>query len=102
MIRNLITSSTALIDASPGLDAFIHIPSKRPVSGLTRGVPDSVGTATMPANGTLELQLRSDEHGTFAEALLVIPRSDPRYPGMREHLGAIEPGRSCAIRPFPG
>jgi hypothetical protein len=90
----------ALIDSSVGLGEFLVIPSKLPVSGV-RSAPESVGMATMGLDGTLELHLRSDENGSIAEALLVIPRNDPRYPSMLKHLGPLEPGGSCSIRPFP-
>ena len=91
----------AIIDGSAGPDGFIRIAPRAPAAGGAGSAAQSVGVATMLADGTLELQLRSDEGGAIAEALLVVPRGDPRYASMLAHLGPLEPGASCAIRPFP-
>jgi hypothetical protein len=64
--------------------------------------PESVGVATMDDDGTLRLQLRSEQaDGTIAESLLIVAKSDERYAGMLAHLGGLEPGGSRAIPPFP-
>ncbi len=61
-----------------------------------------IGTATLQADGTLELALRAvAPDGTFGEALLRVPPTDDRYEGMIEHLGGIKPGESKPVPPFP-
>lgn len=61
---------------------------------------DSVGVATMQADGTLYLQLRSEEPQGIAEALQVVKPDDPQYAYYVRHLGNIRPGESKAIPPF--
>jgi hypothetical protein len=64
--------------------------------------PADVGTATMDADRTLRLQLRSVQaDGTIAEALLVVPPTDGRHASYLRHLGGLAPGESKAIPPFP-
>lgn len=65
-----------------------------------RDAPD-VGTATMLADGTLHMQLRSETPDGIAEALMIVKPDDQRYAGFVEHLGGIKPGESRSIPPFP-
>jgi hypothetical protein len=68
----------------------------------TRPKADNVGSAYMQPDGTLEMSLRTEtDDGTIGEALLVIPRADPRYKDMVAHLGGIRPGEGRTIPPFP-
>lgn len=65
-------------------------------------MPESVGTATMLADGTLQLQLRTvTADGMIGEALLIIRPGDERYATTLAHLGALTPGHACSIKPFP-
>lgn len=67
-----------------------------------RPQPENVGSAYMQPDGTLEMSLRTEtEDGTIGEALLVIPKGDPRYADMVKHLGGIGPGEGRTIPPFP-
>jgi len=67
-----------------------------------RSQPENVGSAYMQPDGTLEMSLRTETNdGTIGEAFLVIPKGDPRYPGMVAHLGGIKPGEGRTIPPFP-
>jgi hypothetical protein len=61
----------------------------------------SVGVATMKADGTLSLQLRSWDHGMVAEALQVVKPDDAEYQNILEHLGGLKPGESKPIPEFP-
>lgn len=62
---------------------------------------DSVGVASMQADGTLLLRLRSEEPQGIAEALQIVKPEDPQYSFYVEHLGNIRPGESKSIPPFP-
>jgi hypothetical protein len=90
-----------LISNGAGLDEFRPVPDRAGPPARPVSASDSVGVATMQDDGTLELRLRSEDHGAIAEAMLVIPRGDARYASMLAHLGPLAPGGSCAIKPFP-
>jgi len=78
-------------------------PATHAVPGTeSSAAPAQVGVATMLDGGALQLQLRSEEpDGTIAEALLTVFPQEARYASMLAHLGALKPGQSCPIRPFP-
>lgn len=64
--------------------------------------PASVGVATMDADGTLRLMLRTETaSGMVGEMTLVARPDDPRYAGYLAHLGGIAPGQARPIPPFP-
>ena len=62
---------------------------------------ESIGTATMEADGTLVLQLRATTGSTMGDALLRYAPSDPQYKAILDHVGPIKPGESKAVAPFP-
>ena len=61
---------------------------------------ESVGTATMSDDGTIVLQLRTSGPA-IGEARLVYRRGDPQYQEVLRHLGAILPGETKPVAPFP-
>ena len=64
--------------------------------------PQTIGAATMAADGTLELMLRfSDGHGAIGESFLRVPPGDKDYEMWLKHLGGMKPGESKFILPFP-
>jgi hypothetical protein len=63
---------------------------------------DSVGRATMAADGTITLQLRSLWPNPIAEGQLVYAPDDPQYEEIKHHLGGINPGESKPVPPFCG
>jgi hypothetical protein len=63
--------------------------------------PANVGVATMAADGTITLMLRSEDHGRIAEAVLVKRPGDADYEQVKAHLGGLKPGESKAIPPWP-
>jgi hypothetical protein len=63
---------------------------------------DSVGRATMSADGTIMLALRSLWPDPIAESQLVYPPDDPQYEEIKHHLGGIKPGESKPVPPWCG
>jgi hypothetical protein len=63
---------------------------------------DSVGRATMSADGTITLALRSLWPDPIAESQLVYPPDDSQYEEIKHHLGGIKPGESKPVPPWCG
>jgi hypothetical protein len=64
---------------------------------------ESIGVATMEADGTLVLQLRAEDGaGTVGEGYFRYPPDHPQYRSTLEHIGAdMRPGESRPVPPFP-
>jgi hypothetical protein len=62
----------------------------------------SIGRATMSADGTITLQLRSLGPDPIAESELVFPPDDLQYEEIKHHLGGINAGESKPVPPFCG
>ena len=64
--------------------------------------PETVGSAYMQKDGTIELSLRTvASDGTIGEAMLAVGPDDERHASMVKHLGGIKPGEGRPIPPFP-
>ena len=63
---------------------------------------DSVGRASVSADGTITLQLRSLWPDPIAETQLVFAPDDPQYADIKRHLGGITPGEIKPIPPWCG
>lgn len=64
--------------------------------------PESVGSASMLADGTLELRFRTETaDGAIGEALTIVRPGEPHYASIVKHLGGIQPGQGKPIPPFP-
>jgi hypothetical protein len=63
---------------------------------------DSVGRATMSADGAITLQLRSLWPNPIAETELVYAPDDPQYEEIKHHLGGLKPGESKPVPPWCG
>jgi hypothetical protein len=61
---------------------------------------ESIGVASMSDDGTIKLQLRAQSDAGIGEALLVYPRSHPKYSEILKHLGGIEPGQQKPVPPW--
>ncbi|MBZ5542648.1 MAG: WG repeat-containing protein [Acidobacteriia bacterium] len=63
---------------------------------------DSIGSATMEADGTIVLQLRAEgPNGQIGNGLLRYPPTHPRYQEVLRHLGGLKKGEVKAVRPWP-
>lgn len=62
---------------------------------------DTIGTATMRADGTIVLQLRAVSGPILGDAELVYPPDHPQYAEVMKHLGGIAPGQEKAVAPWP-
>jgi hypothetical protein len=63
---------------------------------------DSVGNASMSADGTITLRVRSLWPQPFAETTLVYAPGDAQYGMIKHHLGGITPGQSKPVPPMCG
>lgn len=62
----------------------------------------TIGTATIAADGTIVLSLRSqDGAGLIAEGLFSYAPGDPNYTAVLRHIGRIVTGETVWVRPFP-
>jgi|JI10StandDraft_1071094.scaffolds.fasta_scaffold35641_4 hypothetical protein len=63
---------------------------------------DSIGVATLNADGTLVLQLRAEGPGGLeGDALFEYRPTDRDYAEILAHVGPIAVGESRPVRPFP-
>jgi hypothetical protein len=63
---------------------------------------DSIGVATMQADGTIVLDLRAtDGAGATGDARLVYGKDHKDYQMVLDHLGGLAPGDSKPVPPFP-
>jgi hypothetical protein len=61
---------------------------------------ESIGTATMQADGTVVLQLRAQTGPTVGDAQFSYPPSHPQYQQILDHLGGLAPGQSKPVPPW--
>lgn len=79
---------------APGVGAHAQQPPKPPAA-------EAFGVATMQADGTLVLRLRSDgPHGERGEQEVVYKPDNPRYHAILAHVGDIKPGEKKKIAPW--
>jgi hypothetical protein len=101
-IALLVLVCASAIGCAKGPDASKPAPEKKTMS------PDAsdygfAGTATMEADGTLVLELRSydDRIQGIAHGLLRYPKTHPQYASIAQHVGPIGVGETKPIKPFP-
>jgi hypothetical protein len=79
----------------------IKVEDQRPMSEHKSDQPDSIGVATMRADGTIVLQLRAEGvGGIVGDAQVTYSPSDPKYQEILAHLGGLKPGESKPVRPW--
>jgi hypothetical protein len=72
------------------------------VAADVRVAEDSIGTATMEADGTIVLHLFArGPGGMHGQGVLRYPVSDPKYKEILEHVGPLKPGETRPVRPWP-
>jgi hypothetical protein len=83
-----------------------HLRGAAAVSGNDPPIPceavDSVGHASMSADGTITLRVRSLWPQPFAETTLVYAPGDAQYGMIKRHLGGIAPGQAKPVPPMCG
>ncbi len=63
---------------------------------------ETIGQATMAADGTVTLRLRAvSDEGAIGEAQFTYSPSDSDYASILEHVGGLEPGESKPVPPWP-
>jgi hypothetical protein len=63
---------------------------------------DSIGVATMSADGVIRLQLRAEgPNGEIGDALLIYAPDNPDYAEVITHLGGLAPGETKPVPPWP-
>jgi hypothetical protein len=63
---------------------------------------DSVGAATMAADGTIMLRVHSVWPQPIVERELRYAPGDPHYEAIRRHVGGLAPGESKPLPPWCG
>jgi len=92
-------AASAVPEAPP--DAALPPDSAPAAGGAPARVGESIGSATMEADGTIVLQLRAETGSAVGDALFRYPPSHEEYVRIRAHVGPIEPGQSRPVPPFP-
>jgi len=64
------------------------------------GQTESIGSATMQADGTIVLQLRAQTGPTVGDAQFLYPPSHPQYQQILDHVGGLKPGESKPVPPW--
>ncbi|MBI5486652.1 MAG: hypothetical protein HY905_04925 [Deltaproteobacteria bacterium] len=63
---------------------------------------NSIGSATMEADGTIVLMLRAEgEGGLVGDAMFSYPPDHAEYQSVLDHLCGLEPGQSKPVPPWP-
>jgi hypothetical protein len=62
---------------------------------------ETIGTATMLQDGTLVLDVRAMGPGMVGDARLTYPPTHANYAEVKKHLGAVQPGQTVPVKPFP-
>jgi len=60
----------------------------------------SIGVATMAADGTITMRVRSLPPGPIAEGTFVYAPGHPQYDAILKHLGGLAPGESKPVPPW--
>ncbi|MBI5501020.1 MAG: hypothetical protein HY907_12315 [Deltaproteobacteria bacterium] len=95
--------------ATPGGDAGTAGPAAvatatPPATGCVEPTDaNSIGSATMEADGTIVLMLRAEgEGGMVGDAMFSYPPDHADYQMVLDHLCGLEPGQSKPVPPWPG
>jgi hypothetical protein len=60
----------------------------------------SIGVATMSADGTVTLRIKSLPPGPIAHGTFVYAPGDAQYENIKRHLGGIAPGETKPVPPW--
>ena len=107
-LLSVVAAVAGLVLAGPGaLAAEKAAPAKAPEKATVKA-PDktpakveSIGSATMKADGTIVLMLRATGGGAVGDAMVSYPKTHAEYAKILEHLGGLKPGETKPVPPFP-
>src|SRR5262249_34949624 len=86
--------------AAPWSAILVALPATA-VAAEDPGPTQSVGVATMLANGTILIGVGGDGPGSRAQAVLEIHPGDSNYQMILDHVGGLKPGETKPIPPWP-
>ena len=105
IVARVLVASAVVMHLAHGtglwqIAAPIPIQHERPAGIQT--AEESIGTATMEADGTLELRLIARGPGGLrGEGFLRYSPSDPKYKEILDHVGPLKPGETRSVAPWP-
>jgi hypothetical protein len=77
-------------------------PAPRGKVAEAQAAQESIGVATMEADGTIVLRLIARGPGGMrGEGVLRYPVSDPKYRDILDHVGSLKPGETRPVAPWP-
>ena len=103
-----IRSIAALAFAALALSACAHKEPLQPapplavVPGLPKAIDRSIGTATMLADGTIVMNLRTSMDGGPGRLTQKLKPGDVQYAVVLKQLGGLKPGQSKPMTQYPG
>lgn len=101
-VAGCTAASPTAVEAKPPVDP----PTAVAPPSLPKTDPGStIGSATLAADGTINLQLRAEgSGGAVGDALLVYPPTHPDYAKIKKHVEAggpaMQPGETRPVAPF--
>jgi hypothetical protein len=100
-VRRLLAVALCAVSLNVGCAKDAGLPQT--AQAPTRTTPeDSIGVATMEADGTIVLTLRASTPGGIrGETQLRYPRDHEEYDAVLKHLGGLRPGESKPVPPWP-
>ena len=99
----MVICCAAATMASYGTDKSSMLPhSHKDAIAATRVVEESIGVATMEADGTIVLRLIARGPGGLrGEGVLRYPVDRPKYQEILDHVGPLKPGELRPVAPWP-
>jgi hypothetical protein len=95
----LVLAQGAAHGADERLAAMLAQPSQ---VADTQAAQESIGVATLEADGTIVLRLIARGPGGMrGEGVLRYPVSDPKYRDILDHVGSLKPGETRPVAPWP-
>lgn len=103
MMRRLRHTVLIAVIASAGCSAILERYLSEAVNGGDQIMnEESIGVATMRADGTIVLQLRAEtDDGAIGDGYFTYAPTDKDYDSVLEHLGGLKPGESKPVPPWP-
>jgi len=100
VVATLIASVQGLPDAAADPAVVVHIQAQKPAQSTP--LPESIGVATMEADGTLVLRVHAyGPGGVHGEGQLRYATSHPKYREILAHVGPLKPGEFRSVPPWP-